>query len=100
MSVALARSARVTGNRLAAQWGVIVDGALLPAFRAAEVSSLLVLYVDIDLLGLYVQFHLGHEPRLLKAQDLVIEIDLLHRLSPLQRILTDPQKCRMDHTVY
>ncbi len=26
----------------------------------------------------------------------MIEIGLLHRLSPLQRILPDPQKCRMD----
>jgi hypothetical protein len=45
---------------------------------------------------LCIQFHLSHEPGFLKAQDLVIEIGLLHRLSSLQRILPDPQKCRMD----
>ncbi len=80
----------------AAGRGVVVDGALLLAIRAGELSSLWVLHVDIDLLGLRIQLHLGHEPGFLKAQDLVLEIGLLHRLSPLRRTLPAPEKCRMD----
>jgi hypothetical protein len=51
----------------AAGRGVIVDNALLTALRAAEVSSLWGLHVDIDLLGLYIQLHISHEPRLWNA---------------------------------
>ena len=65
---------------------VVVDGAPLAAFGAAECSSSGVFNKDIDLLRLRVELDVRDKPWLLKSKDLLVEFGFLHRRSPVLQV--------------